>query len=266
MDTSVKSYVYALTPREHVRLDEPVLKIGRTGRDPGRRLVEYPSDSRLFRIKYVADAVVVERRLIKEFTARFQKTSYGTEYFLGNIEEMLACFDMFSVMPEEYPSCGHCKASGIDNKNGAFFCCGWMHFTCIDRYEACGVCKMRFDKQEIHVFTFGVPWYRTSPHIWPVATPEDANILVLYLTPQNHCEGLRYAYQALMEDKWCYLWFNPLCDWSGVDLAHVEAVSRQVRCHGMLGALLFRPIIANRVPVDSINVASNQPRASFTLG
>lgn len=263
MTSPIKSYVYALTPREHLRLDEPVVKIGRTGRDPGRRLVEYPADSMLFRIKYVPDAVLVEKQLIKEFTARFERTPYGAEYFKGNVAEMLACFDKYACMPEAPQQCGGCKDIILGSEAGGFFCCGEMHYACIEQRKACAVCGLRFDANGIRVFTFGVPWHRASPVVSRRGTAETANVLVLYVTPGNHREAARYAYQSLMEDKWCYLWFSQEADWIGVDTMRLAALAAQVRSHGMLGALLFRPV-PHLAPLDSIRVSRHQPRADFT--
>ena len=83
-------YIYLLHPREHIRLSEPVYKIGRTTREFSKRMKEYPKDSKIILFIDVIDCVQMETKLLQIFKNMFkQRTEFGREYFEGDKNLMI---------------------------------------------------------------------------------------------------------------------------------------------------------------------------------
>jgi len=82
-------FIYLLWPREFVKHNEATYKIGKTTRNPHKRLSEYAKGSELILVVKVDDCHTMEITLIKLFDIRFVKrTEYGNEYYSGDVERM----------------------------------------------------------------------------------------------------------------------------------------------------------------------------------
>jgi len=82
-------FIYLLWPREFAKHNEATYKIGKTIRDPHKRLAEYAKGSELILVVKVDDCHSMETSLIKLFDIRFVKrTEYGNEYYSGDVERM----------------------------------------------------------------------------------------------------------------------------------------------------------------------------------
>jgi hypothetical protein len=86
-------HIYIIKEREFIRLDEDTYKIGET-RNPHRRFFGYAKSSELQYFCRVDDVHFVEQTAKSRFKDLFQqKREYGTEYFNGNILEMMTEMD-----------------------------------------------------------------------------------------------------------------------------------------------------------------------------
>jgi hypothetical protein len=86
---NTNQYIYLIHPREHIRLSEPVYKIGRT-KQYDKRINQYPKDSELILLIKVIDCVLIETKLIKLFKNKFkQRIEFGREYFEGDQDLMI---------------------------------------------------------------------------------------------------------------------------------------------------------------------------------
>jgi hypothetical protein len=86
-------HIYILQEREFIRLQEQTYKIGETEK-PHRRFSGYAKSSELQYISKVDDVRFVEQSAKLRFKALFhQKKEYGTEYFNGNIQDMISEID-----------------------------------------------------------------------------------------------------------------------------------------------------------------------------
>jgi len=96
-----KHYVYLLREREHLRLDEPTYKLGKTTQEPNSRLAGYPKGSEVILFIDVQNCHSTESTLIREFDANFEhKKEYGREYYSGDLNKMKQTF--FSVVNQEF--------------------------------------------------------------------------------------------------------------------------------------------------------------------
>ena len=66
-------YIYLLHPREHIRLSEPVYKIGRTTREFSKRMKEYPKDSKIILFIDVIDWRAQGKINEEEFSALYSE-------------------------------------------------------------------------------------------------------------------------------------------------------------------------------------------------
>lgn len=84
------SYIYLIQEREHIRLNEPTYKIGKTHQKPGARMGAYPKDSSLKIMLNFNNCDTAEKELLVIFKKKFtHKPEYGYEYFLGSVNEMI---------------------------------------------------------------------------------------------------------------------------------------------------------------------------------
>jgi hypothetical protein len=83
-------YIYIIQEREFIRLNEQTYKIGRTTKTPNNRLMKYPKGSDPIFSLRVDDSKKFESDIINFFKKKFeQKKEYGTEYFSGNLNDMI---------------------------------------------------------------------------------------------------------------------------------------------------------------------------------
>lgn len=81
--------LYLIHEREFIKTKEHVYKIGRAI-DIRKRLLDYPNQSRLIFTMYTRKLDTVESELKKIFKQNFtQRKDIGTEYFEGNVHEMI---------------------------------------------------------------------------------------------------------------------------------------------------------------------------------
>ena len=82
-------FIYLLWPREFATHNDPTYKIGKTTRDPHKRLAEYAKNSEIILVVNVDDCHAMEASLIETFDELFVKrTEYGNEYYSGDIGRM----------------------------------------------------------------------------------------------------------------------------------------------------------------------------------
>lgn len=93
-------YIYLMYCREFIRTGEDIYKVGRTS-NLMRRFYEYPKGSRLLFSQYVDDDVSAERKVLAALRTRFtSKTDYGSEYFEGELPEMVR--EVVAVLDSEW--------------------------------------------------------------------------------------------------------------------------------------------------------------------
>lgn len=89
----LKNYIYLIRRREHVRLDEPIYKIGHTTRGI-ERLKEYDSGLgiEIHAMLPVLDSSEAEKRLINVFDSKYTSaysTTGSKESYKGDVDEMI---------------------------------------------------------------------------------------------------------------------------------------------------------------------------------
>lgn len=81
--------LYIIQLRESIRLCEDVYKVGKT-KVMCKREKQYPKGSKVIIVIEVDDCNIAEKNMIKYFKEKFkQRRDFGTEYFEGNINEMI---------------------------------------------------------------------------------------------------------------------------------------------------------------------------------
>jgi len=81
--------IYFIHTRECFRLKENIYKLGRSY-NLDNRVKQYPNDSKILFMMKCNNSKDIEKYLIKLFKKKFiQKTYYGTEYFEGDVDEMI---------------------------------------------------------------------------------------------------------------------------------------------------------------------------------
>jgi hypothetical protein len=81
--------LYIIQLRESIRLGEDVYKIGKS-KKMHTRIKQYPKGSKVIMLIEVDDCNICEKNVIKDFKMKFkQRRDLGTEYFEGNINEMI---------------------------------------------------------------------------------------------------------------------------------------------------------------------------------
>jgi hypothetical protein len=103
-------YIYIVRPNENVLHNENVYKIGKTKLKSLElnisRLTSYGKGSELVYISQCNNCDILEREVIEEFNKKFNKHTFGTEYFIGNKYEMMKIigdlvFKSYQVIFEE---------------------------------------------------------------------------------------------------------------------------------------------------------------------
>jgi hypothetical protein len=90
MDIQTENYIYIIREREFIRTNDHVYKIGKTTRDPKRRLASYPKGSEVKFFLQVYECNDLEKKLIKMFKDKFiHRKDYGNEYFEGDVNTMI---------------------------------------------------------------------------------------------------------------------------------------------------------------------------------
>ena len=93
-DDTSHGMIYLIREREFLKLNETVIKIGRT-QNISRRFGEYPKGSTLMFVTPCKNEIEVEKELIEIFKSRFeQRKDIGTEYFCGDVIEMSNCISV----------------------------------------------------------------------------------------------------------------------------------------------------------------------------
>jgi hypothetical protein len=79
-------YIYLIQEREHIRMKEPIYKIGHTVKLDSKRIQKYPKGSRLFIQLCCNDSVSKEKELIQLFKEKYkQRIDFGRlENFEGD--------------------------------------------------------------------------------------------------------------------------------------------------------------------------------------
>jgi hypothetical protein len=81
-----------IRPRENVLHNENVYKIGKTKvKNPDNnisRLMSYGKGTEFIYLNQCKNCDILEKEIIEEFNKKFNKHSYGNEYFVGDKYEM----------------------------------------------------------------------------------------------------------------------------------------------------------------------------------
>jgi hypothetical protein len=89
--------LYIIQLRESIRLCEDVYKVGKT-KVICRREKQYPKGSKVIMVIEVEDCNIAEKKMIKYFKDKFkQRRDLGTEYFEGNINEMIEYYKSICI-------------------------------------------------------------------------------------------------------------------------------------------------------------------------
>lgn len=85
-------YIYLLRAQEHISQNINVYKIGRTVvknvNVKVSRLDAYGKGSQTLMLKTCINSVYCEKEILKIFNEKFEKYKFGSEYFIGNADEM----------------------------------------------------------------------------------------------------------------------------------------------------------------------------------
>ena len=92
--------IYLLQPQEFAGSN--IYKIGMTKMSDGSRVASYGADTTILRVVECSNPIDVEKELIKEFNLKFL-LNRGKEYFEGDEESMIQCFDNCVVPIIELP-------------------------------------------------------------------------------------------------------------------------------------------------------------------
>lgn len=97
---------YILQEREHINIQKPIYKIGRTKQEGLRRFKQYPKESKLIIQESVSDCCAVEKEIIKLFDKKFtNRREIGREYYEGDIVEIKKYFrnitDKYTINNDE---------------------------------------------------------------------------------------------------------------------------------------------------------------------
>ena len=80
--------VYLLREREHIMLNNPIYKIGKTKQEGLTRYSNYPKGTDLILHMKVKNCDVIEREIISLFKKKYSSTEFGNESFRGNESSM----------------------------------------------------------------------------------------------------------------------------------------------------------------------------------
>lgn len=84
-------YIYMVKPREFIRTNENIFKIGKTEQPNFERFKAYPKGSILLFQSICNDCHECEKIIIKKFKKNFiQRTDFGNEYFEGDCNKMMS--------------------------------------------------------------------------------------------------------------------------------------------------------------------------------
>jgi hypothetical protein len=85
-------YIYMIRPKENVRHNENIYKIGKTKvKNPElniSRLTSYGKGTELINILQCFNCDILEKEIINEFNKKFSKHEFGNEYFVGDKNDM----------------------------------------------------------------------------------------------------------------------------------------------------------------------------------
>ena len=90
----MSQYIYLIKPREFVRINEKVYKIGKSKQARLSRIKSYPKGTELILQIQFPNCGTAERHLIKQFRTLFKEyrdsdgEKLGNEYFVGDVKEM----------------------------------------------------------------------------------------------------------------------------------------------------------------------------------
>lgn len=95
-------HIYLLQEREFLLHNQEVYKIGKTKQENLSRIKSYPKGSNLLLYRNCKNCDRDERELLKIFRHKFKsRTDIGSEYFEGNVSEMIECINKYLKSEEE---------------------------------------------------------------------------------------------------------------------------------------------------------------------
>lgn len=89
-DIEINQFIYLLQEREFIKSNSPIYKIGKT-KNHKCRMSKYPKGSYLIILMPCDNSDEKEKELLNIFNEKFiQRKDIGTEYFQGNIKDMIS--------------------------------------------------------------------------------------------------------------------------------------------------------------------------------
>jgi hypothetical protein len=112
-DVPLYSYVYIVQTRQFIDQNLPVYKIGRTDQQNFTRFRQYPRGTKIIALSDCSNSGVIEAIILNAFRNKYKpRLDHGSEYFEGNINEMLT--DFHDILRNDHS--GH-KQPEIEDKN-----------------------------------------------------------------------------------------------------------------------------------------------------
>ena len=202
-------FIYLIQPREFIRMKENVYKIGRTAQSPDKRIGQYPKNTRLHLLVSVDNSVETETVLLRLFRRSFTaRTDYGSEYFEGDVNDMIDLITRNIKAPDSLQKCDYCRLSIMSNTSASVFCCGVYHHACINRTQVpvCPGCNKRYPRELLYLSdTRLLDLFEPSQHCSLVDTVEEATVCAI-LGDRERSDAIL---DCLMSGKPTYLFIDP---------------------------------------------------------
>lgn len=117
LSEEIRHYIYLIRPKENVKNNQNVYKIGKTKLKEltanFSRMSGYGKGTELIKISKCIDCDKLERSILEEFNSNFKRYDFGSEYFIGS--EMQMCKIIDRILYEQYDS-----VEIINNDNNKF--------------------------------------------------------------------------------------------------------------------------------------------------
>lgn len=226
-DFGITEFIYIVQPREFIRMKENVYKIGRTAQSPDKRIGQYPKNTKLYFIIAVDNSIEKETMLLRIFRKEFiPRTDFGSEYFEGDVNDMISTIvDNLRPKPN-YHKCDSCKLSITSNIVGSVFCCGIFHNACLNRelIPRCPLCNSCYSAQRLYIsHPVLLSMFTQSKHSSIVGSIEESNICAVY-GDKYDVGSMTSIIECLMSGKPTFLFINP--EHSPLERAYFTDIAR----------------------------------------
>ena len=241
-------YIYLIHPREFIRMKQSVYKIGRTAQSPDKRLGQYPKNTKLYFLLAVDNCIDTETMLLRVFRKQFNaRTDYGSEYFEGDLQEMIETIVESVRPPKKLLKCDACHISITSNSRGSPFCCGVYHNMCIERTGKvqCPRCNRSFKSEKLYVSNPVLTnMFTSSKFCESTSILDDSTVCAVY-GDRNDPETFNNIVECLTSGKPTYLFINP--EHSNFERNYFSSIARMCEdsvrhCHRIHSFICFQPL------------------------